>query len=131
MINKKEIGKRNLEIISKIAIKDDSWIKDAEWRQENNDWLQRSQLIALYVLKTLDSEKSSQKELAEKMSVSPQYISKILKGSENLSLETITKLESALGIKLIEVITNTKPKNTKTKPIAKVKKVAPKAKKKV
>ena len=30
-----------------------------------------------------------------------QYVSKILKGKENLSLETLSKLEDALGISLI------------------------------
>jgi len=42
--------------------------------------------------------------LADKMEVSAQYINKIVKGSENLSLETISKLENALGIQLIEVV---------------------------
>ena len=33
--------------------------------------------------------------------VSPQYVNKIVKGKENLTLDTISKLEQALGIKLI------------------------------
>ena len=37
------------------------------------------------------------------MGVSAQYINKIVKGSENLSLETISKIERALNIRLIEV----------------------------
>ena len=37
------------------------------------------------------------------MGVSPQHISKIVKGQENLTLETITKLESALNVILVEV----------------------------
>ena len=35
----------------------------------------------------------SQTELAHKMGCSQQYVSKILKGQENLSLETISKTE--------------------------------------
>ena len=38
-----------------------------------------------------------------RMDVSPQYVSKIVKGKENLSLETIWKIEEALGITLISV----------------------------
>ena len=44
----------------------------------------------------------SQKHLAEKMICSPQYISKVLRGRENLSLETLTKIENALEISIIK-----------------------------
>ena len=45
----------------------------------------------------------TQRKLAEKMGVSPQYINKVVKGKENLTLETIAKIEDVLGITLIEV----------------------------
>ena len=35
------------------------------------------------------------------MNCTQQYVSKILKGSENMSLDTLSKLEDALGINLI------------------------------
>ena len=44
----------------------------------------------------------TQKQLAEKMNCSPQYISKVLRGRENLSLETLTKIENALEISIIK-----------------------------
>ena len=44
----------------------------------------------------------SQKQLAEKMNCSPQYISKVVRGRENLSLETLTKIENALEISIIK-----------------------------
>ena len=40
----------------------------------------------------------SQKNLAEKMGCSQQYISKVLKGRENLSIATISKIEEALDL---------------------------------
>jgi transcriptional regulator with XRE-family HTH domain len=40
------------------------------------------------------------------MGVSPQYINKVVRGKENLSLETICKLEHALGIQLIQVVSS-------------------------
>ena len=43
----------------------------------------------------------SQAKLAEVVGVSPQQISKIVKGHENLTLETIYKLSRALGEELI------------------------------
>lgn len=42
-----------------------------------------------------------QKALAERMNCTQQYISKILKGKENMSLDTLSKLERVLGITLI------------------------------
>lgn len=79
------------------------WLGDAKWRIENEGWLKHSQSIALAILRTLRANKISQKELAERIGVSPQQISKIVKGGENLTLETIAKIESALGIPLILV----------------------------
>ncbi|MFN2262156.1 MAG: multiprotein-bridging factor 1 family protein, partial [Psychroflexus sp.] len=50
-----------------------------------------------------DKSPKTQKELASKMNCAPQYVNKLLKGTENLQLETITKLESILNISLIQV----------------------------
>ncbi len=46
-------------------------------------------------------DRMTQKQLAEKMNCSQQYISKILKGKDNLSLETLSKIEDALGIQIL------------------------------
>ena len=40
------------------------------------------------------------KQLSELMSCSQQYVSKVLKGQENLSLETMSKIEACLGIQI-------------------------------
>ncbi|EJW94075.1 protein containing Helix-turn-helix type 3 domain protein [gut metagenome] len=48
----------------------------------------------------------TQKALAEKMNCTQQYISKILKGRENLSLEALCKIESALGIQILRFDSN-------------------------
>lgn len=45
----------------------------------------------------------NQKELAQRMGCTPQYVSKILKGKENLSLETISKIEDALEMEFKSV----------------------------
>jgi len=82
---------------------DSSWAEATKWRSENKGWLQKSAAIALKVLRTLRERGLSQKDLAERLSISAQQVSKILKGNENLTLETITKLENALEIKLIDI----------------------------
>lgn len=88
--------------LAKIASgKASNWMEQAQFRRENKTWLKKSAIIALKVLRALKAQGLSQKDLAEKMSVSPQQINKIVKGHENLTLETITNLEKALGILII------------------------------
>ena len=77
------------------------WREEAEWRRDNWSWLQHSQKIAVKVLLQMKKQGLTQKALAERMDCSQQYVSKILKGKENLSLETLSKLEDALGLVLI------------------------------
>jgi transcriptional regulator with XRE-family HTH domain len=94
----------NLEKLNKILSDQKSpWEQEAAWRNENETWLTTSFDIAVRILDTLRAKKITQKELAAKMHVSPQFINKVVKGQENLSLETIGKLSSALGVKLIDV----------------------------
>jgi plasmid maintenance system antidote protein VapI len=78
--------------------------KKTLWRRENRNWLKKSQAIAFEVLAALDQKKLTQKKLAELLAVSPQYVNNIVKGSENLTLETIARLENALGIALISIL---------------------------
>ena len=76
----------------------------SKWRElfyfleTNKSWLRHSQNIAMLMLDRMEELGMSQKQLAEKMNCSPQYISKVLRGRENLSLETLTKIENALEI---------------------------------
>ncbi len=60
--------------------------------------------VALRVLDILDERGLSQQDLAVKMKVTRQYVSKVLKGQENITFETIDKLEQALGIELVQVV---------------------------
>ena len=95
---------KKIEHFKKLATGEDkTWVETTKWRSENKKWLQKSAAIALKVLRTLREKGLSQKDLAERLSISAQQVSKILKGNENLTLETITKLENALEIKLIEM----------------------------
>ena len=82
------------------------WKAKAQYRRENREWLKKSAAIAVRVLDALKAQDLSQKELAERMNISPQQISKIVKGQENLTLETISNLEIALGIQIIDEMAN-------------------------
>ena len=68
---------------------------------EEIPWVRNSRLIA-QIAGTLAKKKGlTQAALADKIGVSQQYVSKILKGQENLSLDTITGLGDALGVNFI------------------------------
>ena len=97
-----------LEKIKKIAVPDKSnWLNDAKWRIENEAWLDKSAMIALRILREIRRQKPingmNQKLLAESMGVTPQYVNKVVKGQENLTLATIASLEKVLDIQLIEI----------------------------
>lgn len=64
-------------------------------------WMLHSQTIATIMLNRMEQLGMTQKALAVKMNCSQQYISKVLKGRENLSLETLCKIEKALDIKIL------------------------------
>ncbi|MBF4515583.1 helix-turn-helix domain-containing protein [Flavobacterium sp. ANB] len=70
-------------------------------RIKNREMLRESQKIALKVLDKLEKIRWSQKKLAAEMGVSPQQITKIVKGQENLTLETQIKLQRVLDIPIL------------------------------
>ncbi len=104
------MSKNNLEIFKKLVSNEKSgWFEKAKWRQENQAWLDISFAIAVKILSAFRANKISdtfpknQKELSEALNCSPQYVNKLLRGSENLQLETISKIEKILNINLIQV----------------------------
>lgn len=83
-----------------------NWSEEAAARRQNRAWLRRSGQIAVKVLSALKNQQLTQKDLAERMDISPQQVSKIVKGRENLTLDTLSKLEAALNIQLIQVVSS-------------------------
>ncbi len=53
--------------------------------------------FAVEIEKAISANKISQTQLAEIIGVSPAYISKILRGDANLTIETMTKFAYSLG----------------------------------
>jgi transcriptional regulator with XRE-family HTH domain len=70
-------------------------------RIKNRARLRESQDIALKVLTKLDDLGWSQRRLAKELNVSAQQVNKIVKGKENLTLETQVKLQQALDIPIL------------------------------
>ena len=73
---------------------------------KREDWVCHSQAIAATMSDRMEELGMTQRVLAEKMNCTQQYVSKVLKGRENLSLETLCKIEKALGIKILQVRIN-------------------------
>ena len=77
------------------------WREEAEYRRRNARWLRYSAMIALQVRDRMSQIGMTQVVLAEKLGCTQQHISMLLKGKNNLTLETIAKLEEALDFNLI------------------------------
>lgn len=82
----------------------------SEWREEEEHrlqakaegWLLYSRKIAIKIAFAMKQQNLSRQDVADRMGCSPQYVSRLLKGEENLSLETICKLEKALNIPILQ-----------------------------
>ena len=71
---------------------------EARWRQENEIWLRMSRSVALTIVDYMQENRLSRTEMAKVLGVSPQYLSRILSGTENFSIKSIAKIEVALGV---------------------------------
>lgn len=82
----------------------------SKWREEEEKrrsakkqgWLQYSRRIAIKIAMEMKWQGLTRQDVATRMGCSPQYVSRLLKGEENLSLETICKLEDALNVAILQ-----------------------------
>ena len=81
-----------------------NWASQVEWSKANRDWLLKSADIALRILDALEDLSWNKARLAKEMGVSPQMVSKYVRGQENFKLETLCKLEKVLGVELVTVL---------------------------
>ena len=63
------------------------WREAAEWRRKNEKWLKYARVITMKTMQAMDKQSVTQ--------------SNLLKGSSNMTLETISRIETALNIDLI------------------------------
>ena len=89
-----------IDIVKANRAAGDQWQKEAIHARDNWPWMKYSMQIALKVRSKMKAEGITQCTLASRLGCTQQYVSLILKGKENLTLETIAKLESALQISL-------------------------------
>ena len=78
------------------------WRENAQWRKDNERWLGYARFITLKTMQAMDEQSVTQKMLAERMGCTQQYVSNLLKGSSNMTLEIIARIEDALQIDLLK-----------------------------
>lgn len=98
-------------IREKIKVKglkrDNSFAENIDNAIENKELRLFNATIILRLLDYMDEYDLTQKDIATIVGVSAQQVNKLLRGSDqNFKVETILKLEKALGIKLIMAVDN-------------------------
>lgn len=78
--------------------------ENANWRKENANWLRWSRNVALAIIDYMQANDLKRADIAKKLNVSPQYVSRLLSGTENLSFKSIANIEDKLGINCIEAV---------------------------
>ena len=71
---------------------------DAQWRREYETWLKRSRSVALAIIDCMQDNGLSRNDVAVRLAVSPQYVSKILSGKVNFSFKSVAEIEDRLGV---------------------------------
>lgn len=72
--------------------------EEAAWRKENASWLRWSRQLAVILIGYMQDNGLKRADLAARLGVSPQYVSKLLSGTENLSFKNVANIEDKLGI---------------------------------
>lgn len=81
-----------------------TFVEDAKLRQENETWLRWPRRVALCIVDYMQENSLTRSDIAEKLGVSPQYVSRILSGNTNFSFKSIAEIERKLGISCMESV---------------------------
>ena len=90
------VKKKRLKDLSTFA--DSKLIEEIKYRNANRKELRTYKRLALEILLKLDEKRMTQKQLAEKLGVSAQYVNKLVKGNEKFGGEILVKLEEVLDM---------------------------------
>jgi hypothetical protein len=98
-----------LEWLNENSIVDTSWITKAEFRQDNEWWLDKTAKISIKIMRRMRSNKSldrlpyEKENVAKFMLISQLEFEQILKGNCNFSFQTLIKIEEFLEEKIINL----------------------------
>ncbi len=79
------------------------FVEEATWRKENAGWLRWSRQLAVTLIGYMQENGMKRADLAVKLGVTPQYVSRLLSGTENLSFKSIANIEDKLGISCLAI----------------------------
>jgi len=85
-------------------LKTSSWLEQAQWRIDNEYWIEKSQKFALRVLVIMDKKKLRKEDVAKQSGISLRKFNKILKGSTNLTLREMCGIQKALDTEILNII---------------------------
>lgn len=91
------------KFLSKVSKSDSTWIIENDFNLLNSEEVMARTLIALKLRRYMKDNDLKQIDLAERLSVTQQYVNKILRGRENLTIHTALKFGMILDIKLIDI----------------------------
>ena len=101
---KNNMGSKAIEFLESHKSETPSeFMEDVKWRKENESWLRWSRQLATTLIGYMQDHKMKRADLAHKLNVSPQYVSRLLSGNENLSFKSIANIEEKLGISCIAI----------------------------
>ena len=102
--------KRTVDVLKEYSYGEPGgWKRQAQAEMEDWSWKQYSYMIAIKARNQMSRRQMTQKQLAEAMGCSQQYVSLLLRGDLNMTLETIARLEKALQFKLLDGLLKTDP----------------------
>lgn len=84
------------KFISKVSSCDNDWVSENDFKLLNQEEIELRASIALMLRRYMIANDIKQIDLARQLSVSPQYVNKILRCRENLTLHTLVKIKSIL-----------------------------------
>ncbi len=82
---------------------DAKWMQIAKWNEEHADALEDYMIIALRISSTLKEKGMTQKKLATQLGVTPQALTRIMKGRQNLTLNKVRQIEKVLDISIMKI----------------------------
>jgi transcriptional regulator with XRE-family HTH domain len=101
---------KKLKRLIEEATLDNSWREKFQFQLDNEETEDFLFELSLRIVMRLEELGWTKSKLAEELNVTKQYVSKLLRSRENLSITTIFKIQNVLGMKLIEI-----PKQNKNK----------------
>ena len=69
-----------------------TFVDDAKWRRDNAAWLKLSHRISYAIMDYMQDNHKTRNDVAEELGVSPQFVSKILSGSQLYGLKGVCEM---------------------------------------